>query len=254
MMTPGMVPSKVNNSVWHQISTWFSTGSSWTGSDGVGHLLVQHLWISGLSLALACAIGIPASIVLARWRRGGVVVTSLANGARAIPIVGIMLLLAVGPLGIGNSAAIVPLVIFAIPPILTNTFTGIRGVDREVTQAATGMGMSRFQVSRRVELPLAIPLIATGIRLAAVQVWATATIAAIIGSGGLGQLVTVGYATQNYGEVYGGVLVVIVTALLLDATLARGQTIVRRRFGDTGSARDIEAATAGSTVVPAASG
>lgn len=223
-----------NNSTWHQITTWFSTGSSWTGSgseDGALHLLVQHLWISALSLAIACAIAVPLAALLARWRRGGTVVTSFANAARAIPIVGVMLLLAVGPLGIGTSPAIVALVIFAIPPVLTNTFTGIRGVDAEATQAAIGMGMNRRQVTLRVELPLAIPLIATGIRLAAVQVWATATIAAIIGSGGLGQLITHGYAVQAYGEVYGGVVVVVVTAILLDLSLSRVQTELRRRFG-----------------------
>jgi osmoprotectant transport system permease protein len=98
--------------------------------------------------------------------------------------------------------------------------------------------MTNGQLTRRVRLPLAIPLIATGIRLAAVQVWATATIAAIVGSGGLGQLVTTGYATNDYGEVYGGSLVIVVTALILDYGLARVQRSVRTRFGDvSGSAR-----------------
>jgi osmoprotectant transport system permease protein len=223
-----------DNSTWHQVTTWFSSGSSWTG-DGVNtgalDLLLQHVWISALSLVLAAALAIPTAVLLARWRSGGVVVTSFANAARAVPIVGVMLLLAVGPIGIGTSPAIIALVVFAIPPLLTNTFTGVREVDPEVTQAATGMGMSRLQVSLRVELPLAIPLIATGVRLAAVQVWATATIAAIIGSGGLGQLITHGYAVQAYGEVYGGVIVVVVTAMLLDALLAWLQAELRRRFG-----------------------
>lgn len=223
-----------DNSTWHQITTWFTTGSSWTGSDvnmGALHLLVQHIWISALSLLLAAILAIPAAFLLARWRRGGTVVTSFANAARAIPIVGVMLLLAVGPVGIGTSPAIIALVIFAIPPLLTNTFTGVREVDPEITRAAVGMGMNRRQVSLRVELPLAIPLIATGVRLAAVQVWATATIAAIIGSGGLGQLITHGYAVQAYGEVYGGVAIVVVTAMLLDASLAWLQGDLRRRFG-----------------------
>jgi osmoprotectant transport system permease protein len=114
--------------------------------------------------------------------------------------------------------------------------------------------MTRGQVSRRVELPLAVPLIATGVRLAAAQVWATATIAAIIGSGGLGQLVTVGYATQNYGEVYGGVVVVVVTALLLDAILARGQGVLRRRFGDSSTRSDVDAALAAGGGVAVAAG
>jgi osmoprotectant transport system permease protein len=249
-----LAPTAVNNSTWHQITTWFSSRSSWTGSGGAPHLLVQHIWISGLSLALACAIGIPLSIVLARWQRGGLIVTSVANAARAIPIVGVLILLAVGPLGVGTSAAVVALVIFAIPPVLTNTFTGIRGVDSEVTRAATGMGMTRFQVSRRVEVPLAIPLIATGVRLAAAQIWATATIAAIVGSGGLGQLVTTGYATQNYGEVYGGVAIVVVTALILDAILARAQSALRRRYGDHGTTEAVDAAVARSAIPVAAAG
>jgi osmoprotectant transport system permease protein len=233
-----LAPERVNNSTWHQITTWFTTASSWAwhgqnGEYGVSHLLWQHIWISGLSLLFAGAVAIPLAVVLARWRGGGVVVTSLANAARSIPIVGVMLILAVGPVGVGTESAIIPLVVFAIPPILTNTFTGIREVDGEMTDAATGMGMSRMQVTRRVELPLAIPLIATGLRLAAVQVWATATIAAIIGSGGLGQLITVGYATQAYGEVYGGIFVVAVTAVLLDMSLLRAQRLVRRRYGST---------------------
>jgi len=104
-------------------------------------------------------------------------------------------------------------------------------VDRDVTSAATGIGMTRRQVYRQVQLPLAIPLIATGIRLAAVQVWATATIAAIVGSGGLGQLITTGYATLNFGEIYGGTIIIILTALLLDYGLSRVEARLRRRYG-----------------------
>ncbi|HVY09270.1 MAG TPA: ABC transporter permease [Mycobacteriales bacterium] len=223
-----------SGSTWHQFTTWFTTKGSWLGANGAAgvlHLLVQHIWISALSLAITCAIGIPLAAALTRWRGGGLVVTSVANAARSIPIVGVLLLLAVGPIGIGTKPAVIALVIFALPPILTNTYTGITGVDTETTRAATGMGMTRLQVLLRVELPLAIPLIATGLRLATVQIWATATIAAIIGSGGLGQLITVGYATQYYGEVYGGVVVIAVTAIALDTVMQRAQRVVRRRYG-----------------------
>jgi osmoprotectant transport system permease protein len=222
------------NDTWHQLATWFSSKSSWFGADGsagVFRLLSQHIWIAGLSLAITCAIGVPLATLLARWRRGGLVVTSIANAARSVPVVGVMLLLAVGPIGIGTEPAVIALVIFALPPIVTNTYTGITDVDQETARAAVGMGMTRLQVLWRVELPLAIPLIATGVRLAAVQLWATATIAAIIGSGGLGQLITVGYATQYYGEVYGGVILIAVTAIGLDAAMQRLQTVVRRRYG-----------------------
>jgi osmoprotectant transport system permease protein len=222
------------NGAWHQLGTWLTTKSSWFGGDGsagVFRLLYQHAWISLLSLAITCAIGIPLATLLARWRRGGLVVTSIANAARSVPIIGVMLLLAIGPIGIGTGPAVIALVVFALPPIVTNTYTGIREVDAETTRAAVGMGMTRFQVLRRVELPLAIPLIATGIRLATVQVWATATIAAIIGSGGLGQLITVGYATQYYGEVYGGVIVIAVTAIAIDTVMTQLQKMVRNRYG-----------------------
>jgi osmoprotectant transport system permease protein len=234
VVTTAAVMSAVNNSTWHQFTTWFSSRASWFGSDGnagVFHLLLQHMWISGLSLGITCVIAIPTAAALARWRRGGLVVTSFANAARSIPIVGVMLLLAVGPIGVGTEPAIIALVIFGIPPVLTNAYTGIREVDAETVRAAVGIGMSPIQVLLRVEMPLAIPLIATGVRLAAAQIWATATIAAVIGSGGLGQLIVNGYGTQYYGEVYGGVVVIVVTAIGLDMLLQRAQRSVRRRYG-----------------------
>jgi osmoprotectant transport system permease protein len=119
--------------------------------------------------------------------------------------------------------------------MLTNAYTGVRGVSPDARAAAVGMGMSRAQLIRRVELPLAIPLIAAGIRLAAIQVWATATLAAIIGSGGLGQFVVDGYSVGDYGEVYGGVVVVVVTALLIDEGLGVVERMLSRRFGDSSS-------------------
>jgi osmoprotectant transport system permease protein len=223
-----------NHSIPHQISTWFTTKSSFTGSQGAIVRLGQHVEISAMSIALAAVIAIPLGIALARWRRGGVVVTSIANAARAIPILGILILLAVGALGVGKASAVVALAIFAVPPMLTNTFTGIQQVDQDTRRAAVGMGMTRWQVTRRVEVPLAIPLIATGFRLATVQVWATATLAAIVGSGGLGQLVVTGREIQNYGELYGGVVIIVVTALAIEGGLALVERALRRRYGDTG--------------------
>jgi osmoprotectant transport system permease protein len=228
------LPQRVSQA--HEFVTWFTTRSSWTGTGGVVQRLGQHLWISAIALSIAVAIGLGLSVLLARFRRGGLVVTIVGNAARSIPIVGILVILALGPLGVGSKSAILALIIFAIPPVLTNAFTGIQTVEPDVIAAAVGLGMSNRQLTRRVRLPLAIPLIATGIRLAAVQVWATATIAAIVGSGGLGQLVTTGYGSQNYGEVYGGTVVIIVTALAVDYGLSRAQRAVRVRFGDVSGA------------------
>jgi osmoprotectant transport system permease protein len=210
----------------HEFTTWITTGSNWTGPDGVFHLLGQHVWISALALAASVAVGLGLAMVLLRWRRGGALVASFANATRAVPILGVMILLAVGPLGIGTAPAIAALIVFAIPPVLTNCYTGL-------------MGLSGRQITWRVRLPLAIPLIATGVRLAAVQIWATATIAAVVGSGGLGQFITEGYARQDYGEIYGGTLVIVVTALIVDSGLAWAQARLRDRYGE----RDTRAAT-----------
>ncbi len=222
-----------NVGTWHQIEVWFSTGSNFTGADGVIGRLGQHASIWAEVMVIGAAVAIPLGVVLAQPRRGGVVVTSIANAARAVPILGILILLAAGALGVGRTTAVVALVIFAIPPMLTNTYTGIRGVSPDARAAAVGMGMTRLQLIRRVELPLAIPLIAAGVRLAAVQVWATATLAAIIGSGGLGQFVVDGYSVGDYGEVYGGVVIVVVTALIIDSTLGWLERVLGRRYGDS---------------------
>lgn len=236
-----------NVGTWHQIEVWFSTGSNFTGQGGVVDRLGQHASISVEVMAIGAVVAIPLAVALAQLPRGGVVVTSIANAARAVPILGVLILLAAGALGVGRTSAVVALVIFAIPPMLTNTYTGIRGVSPDARAAAIGMGMTRLQLIRRVELPLAIPLIATGVRLAAVQVWATATLAAIIGSGGLGQFVVDGYSVGDYGEVYGGVVVVVVTALLLDGVLGWLEGLLSRRYGDTSSSTATRRGRRGST-------
>jgi osmoprotectant transport system permease protein len=219
----------------HDTWTWLTDGANYRGSEGVPWRLLQHAGISGLTLLIAISIALPIGVTLGHMRRGGLVVTSLANATRAVPVVGVLILLAVGPLGVGLSAVIVALVIFAIPPILTNSYTGIREVDEDVRQAAVGMGYRRRQVLLRVELPLAIPLIAAGIRLAAVQVWATATLAALVGSGGFGRFVVDGFALNDYGQIYGGAIYVAVTANVLEAALALVERRLRRRFGQSQS-------------------
>jgi osmoprotectant transport system permease protein len=128
---------------------------------------------------------------------------------------------------------VVALVIFAIPPILTNSYTGVRNVDDDVRESAVGMGMSARQVILRAEVPLALPLIAAGFRLAVIQVWATATLAAIVGSGGLGQFIVVGYGIQDYGQLYGGVIYIGLTAVVLEAAFAMVERWLRRRLGQS---------------------
>jgi len=199
--------------------SWFTDGKHWSGPDGVPHRVVEHLGIAGISVGLAILIALPVAVLLGRRRRGGNLVINIANGGRAIPTFGVLVLFAVGPFGIGNSAAIAALTLFAIPPILTNTFTGMRGVDADVKEAARGMGMTWRQLLRRVELPLAVPLIAAGIRTAAVQVVATTTLAAFVGTGGLGRFIIDGYSVQDLPKVLAGAIIVAMLALLTEVGL-----------------------------------
>ncbi len=214
-----------------QVWQWLTTGSHYRGSDGVPARLLEHASISFESILIAALLSVPLGVLLGHVRRFGIVITVVANASRAVPVVGVLILLAIGPFGVGRTAAVWALVIFAIPPILTNTYTGVREVDTDVRSAATGMGMNTAQLITRVEVPLALPLIAAGFRLAAIQVWATATLAAIVGNGTLGQFIVVGFGIQDYGQLYGGVIFVALTAVLLEVVFAGVEHRLRRRLG-----------------------
>jgi osmoprotectant transport system permease protein len=212
---------------------WLTDPANYQGQNGVPWRLAQHAGISAAALLITAAFALPVGVLFGHIRRGGALVTTIANAARSVPILGVLILFAVGPLGVGRRSAIAALIIFAIPPILTNAYTGIREVDRDIRDAAVGMGMNTWQVMRRVEIPLALPLIAAGFRLAAVQVWATATLAAIVGSGGLGQFIVVGYSIQDYGQVYGGVVYIALTSVLIEVSLAAVERRLRARLGQS---------------------
>jgi osmoprotectant transport system permease protein len=220
-------------STWSAVWDWLTAAGHYRGPDGVPHRLLEHAGISFEAIAIAAAISLPLGIVTGHVRRFGGVVTVIANASRAIPVIGVLIILAVGPLGVGRDTAVVALVIFAIPPILTNTYTGVRNVDDDVRESAVGMGMNNRQVMLRAEIPLALPLIAAGFRLAAIQVWATATLAAIVGSGGLGQFIVVGYGLQDYGQLYGGVIYIGLTAVLLEGAFAMIERWLGRRLGQS---------------------
>ncbi|MCF6736429.1 ABC transporter permease, partial [Blastococcus sp. KM273129] len=158
---------------------------NWTRPGGLLDLLVEHLAVSGIAVLAALVLALPLGIALGTSGRGGGAVVVLSNVSRAVPTLALLTLFAVSPIGFGNRATAIALAVFAFPPILTNTYVGFRGVDGDVREAARAMGMTRGQVLRRVELPLALPLVMTGVRTAAVQVVATAGLAALVGGGGL---------------------------------------------------------------------
>ncbi|WP_029431023.1 ABC transporter permease [Blastococcus sp. URHD0036] len=186
---------------------------NWTRRGGILDLLGEHVRVSLAAVAIAMVVALPLGVLLGRARRGSGPVVVLSNVSRAIPTLALLTLFAVSPIGFGDEATALALAIFAVPPILTNTFVGFRGVDADLREAARAMGMSRGQVLRRVEAPLAAPLVLTGIRTATVQVVATATLAALVGGGGLGRLINLGFGQHDYGVMIAGALLVAVLAM-----------------------------------------
>lgn len=199
---------------------WLLDGSNWSGANGVAHRLVQHLWLTGATVAVAALLTLPLALYLGHRGRGGALAATVANLGRAVPTFAVLVLLAFTRLGFGVRSTLVALVLFAVPPLLTNAYVGMREVDRDVVDAARGMGMTGWQVLRRVELPLAMPLIMAGLRLCTVQVVATATIAALVAGPGLGRIITAGYGLQDQAEVVAGAIIVALLALLLEGLFA----------------------------------
>jgi osmoprotectant transport system permease protein len=198
---------------------WVTESANWHGSGSIPQEIVAHLGYSGLPLLIATLIAVPAGVVIGHTGRGAVLVVNLANAWRAIPTLGLLILLAVF-LGFSFVTWLLPLVVLAIPPILVNVYEGVAGVDPGVKDAAKGMGMTSWQQVTRVEVPIALPLILVGLRTAAIFVVATATIAAYIGLGGLGRFIIDGLASDQYGPVAGGALLVVVLAVLVLALFA----------------------------------
>jgi osmoprotectant transport system permease protein len=218
----------------HDVLAWFRDSDHWHGASGVPTLLGQHALLTLVSMLIAMVVGLPLSLWLGHRRRGGTFAVNLTNIGRAIPIIALLSLLslgafgteALGPFGRSGLATLVTLALFALPPIVTNTYTAMVEVDPDMVEAARGMGMSEVGVLRTVELPLALPLIVAGIRLAVVQVWATATIAALVAGPGLGRIIVHGYESFQTAEVVAGSLIVAVVALALELTFAVLQKLI----------------------------
>jgi osmoprotectant transport system permease protein len=193
---------------------WVTDGANWHGGGDIPQQVLAHLEYSVVPLLIAAVIALPVGVALGHTGKGATVIVNLANAARAIPTLGLLVLLVVS---IGFSAVTwaLPLVVLAIPPILVNAYEGVAGVDPDVRDAARGAGMTTRQQILRVEVPIALPLILVGLRTAAVFVVATATIAAYIGLGGLGRFIIDGLASDQYGPVAGGALLVVILAVLV---------------------------------------
>jgi len=182
--------------------------------------LVTHLALAGSALAVAILIAVPLSIAVSRRPRAAAVAINVANTARTIPSIAI-LAFTLPFLGIGFLPSFVALVILGLPPILTNTYIGIREVDPDAIESATGMGMTSLQILRRVELPVAMPVILAGVRTSAVQIVAGATLAAFIGGGGLGDFITTGIGMMQVEIMLVGAIPVTLLAILTEVVFGR---------------------------------
>ena len=198
---------------------WFTQPAQWSGPDGIPNRVGEHLYYSGLALLIAAVIAVPIGLLIGHTGRAGFLVVNSGNAARALPTLGLVGL-AVVVFGIGLVPTLVPLVALAIPPILVNTYEGIRQVDADLRDAAQCMGMTGREVLFRVEFPIALPLILLGLRTAAIQIVATATIAAYVGLGGLGRYIFDGLARREYEVMVGGAVLAVLLALLTEAAFA----------------------------------
>ena len=207
-----------------EVFGWFTTAEHWRGDFGVPHRLAEHVAMSAAAVLAATLIALPAGVWLGHRGRGGALAINLANVGRAIPSLAILALVqeAIGLRGwpgFGARPAFVALVALAVPPLVTNAYVGMRGVDRDVVEAARGMGMTGAELLWRVELPIALPVVMAGLRTATVQVVATATLAAVTAWGGLGRFIVDGFGQQDDAQIVAGALLVGLMALATELAL-----------------------------------
>ncbi|GAA2236742.1 ABC transporter permease [Streptomyces indiaensis] len=195
------------------VNAFFSDSAHWHGYDGIPQRLLEHVQYSLLALALAAAIGLPVGLLTGHTGRGGNALAFIATAARALPSFGLLVLIVI-VMGFGLLPVMIPLVVLAVPPILVTTYEAVRTVDPAPVDAARGMGMHESRILFQVEVPVALPLILSGLRSAAIQIVSTATIAAYVSLGGLGRYVVDGLYQRDYEKVVGGATLVAVLALV----------------------------------------
>ena len=205
-----------------EVVAWLTAPEHWGGSNGIPNRIGEHLLISAVTTAAAVLVALPIGLWLGHSGRGGFVAINLANLGRAIPslaLLALMLPFALSlKLGFGFWPTFFALVPLGIPPVLTNSFVAVTEVDRDVVEAARGMGMREGQVLRQVELPIAAPLIIAGVRTSAVAIVATATLGAVVAGGGLGRYIVDGLALQEYPRVFVGALLVALLSIAVEVS------------------------------------
>jgi osmoprotectant transport system permease protein len=231
-----------------QVVSWLTTAAHWHGADGIPMRTLEHLELSGLAMGFATALAIPAGVLLGHVRRGGLFAISIVNIGRAIPsfaIVAVALPITISlGLGLGFWPTFLAVFLLALPPMFTNAYTAIRGVDAQIVDAARGMGLRERQLLFGVELPLGAPVIMAAVRVAAVQIVATVPLGALVGWGGLGRYIIDGLAQFDMPQVFVGALLVAVLAVLTEVGIGLAERVLL-----PAGVRRLSRAEAASTVV-----
>ena len=200
-------------SIFNYLRQFFDDPAYHSGYDSIWTRLAEHCEYSVIALVIAAAIALPLAILSGHTGRGETVISAVAVIGRAMPSLGLLVLLTV-EWGLSITITMIPLVLLGIPPILLYTHAGIRGVDPAAVDAARGLGMTPWQVVRQVEFPAALPLVLAGLRSSAVQIVATATLAAVVSFGGLGRYIIDGLYQYDYAQVVGGAVLVALLSLV----------------------------------------
>jgi len=200
--------------------------ANWTwASDSIPVRLAQHIEYTLLTVAISALIALPIGLLIGHTNRGAFLAINIGNAGRSLPTFGLLSLMVI-LIGTGLVPVLIALVVLAVPPILASTYAGIRSVDRSAVDAAVGMGMRPTQVLFKAELPMALPLIMSGMRSALLQVCATATVAAYVGLGGLGRFLVDGLSVNQYDQVFAGAVLVALLAIILDLASAGVERMV----------------------------
>lgn len=223
---------------WYQAFVWLADPTNWAGPGGIPARVGEHLLYTLVTLAIAVVVAVPAGVAIGHTGKGRGVAVQLSGVLRALPTLGVLLLLALW-LGLGLGPPLVVMVVLALPPLLAGAYAGVDAVDRQTIDAARSIGMTGWQVLVKVELPLAMPIIIGGIRSACLQVIATWTVAAYLPLGGLGRFIYDGYAVQDYAEMLGASVLVIVLALIADGVFVVVQRLVVPRGVVVGRSSDV---------------
>jgi osmoprotectant transport system permease protein len=202
--------------MWEYLTDSFN----WSGNEGIWARILEHLWYTFSALAISAVIALPIGLRIGHTRRGTFLAINLGNAARALPSLGLLMLAVLLTDQIGFLPVLIALVALGIPPILASTYAGLSGVDPDTIDAARGMGMTGREILTKVEIPIALPLIISGLRSATLQIVSTATIAALVSLGGLGRYVVDGLKLRDFPQMFTGALLVALLAILLDAVFA----------------------------------